>query len=548
MRVLPSMIVLAIGGAVANGNPIPSDMADLKLVGEKVVISVGQSESLVDGDYTFQVTNIHLYGRTHGHAFAAIRFDMPVILPSVIEDSTGEGAQLPMRDNAHRWSDIAKLAASMEPWGMMMPSFPIKTRADQHDILKAELQLPKGWEYVLFPVSGSTSAREVNQTFKMHVSYTQPHLPGNLSAYLPILPDDIVKTNFIITFRAQQRTHFTPPSGYDVVGKPTDTSFSVRPVNLQLIQLPVVQIPRYTITVTNSADGGGTAEGGGTYYNWQTVKISAKRVPGHSFVNWTENDSIFTNVACFSITATTDRTFVANFSRVNPTNALIYASIPNTGEIEKFDANGNGSVFASGLRRPEALACDKSGNLYVAVAGGVIEKFDPNGKGTVFASGLFPSALACDKSGDLYALLGVDGTIEKFDASGNRSVFATGLSRSGALAIDDSGNVYVTIIGISVDGGTIEQFRPDGQHSEFFSGLSSPSALAFDNAGYLYVAVNPSKIWRIDSNGMGSVFATLDGANVTGLAIDNSGDLYAPLTAGTGMAGVSPPPFYPAIE
>jgi hypothetical protein len=101
--------------------------------------------------------------------------------------------------------------------------------------------LPDGWELVFF--SGrqdSTGKDEV----KVHISYTQPHLPGNVSAYLPLLPPEFAPDNarpvdYLITFRAYKGVRFAPVDQYDVVGQPTDTQVSIRPVNLQLLKMQI---------------------------------------------------------------------------------------------------------------------------------------------------------------------------------------------------------------------------------------------------------------------------------------------------------------------
>src|SRR6266571_5027839 len=56
------------------------------------------------------------------------------------------------------------------------------------------------------------------------------------------------------------------------------------------------------------------------------------------------------------------------------------------GRILKFTWDGVQSIFASGLTSL-ALACDGSGNLFVADYGGSILKFTPDGVHTTFASG-----------------------------------------------------------------------------------------------------------------------------------------------------------------
>src|SRR5256885_396341 len=67
----------------------------------------------------------------------------------------------------------------------------------------------------------------------------------------------------------------------------------------------------------------------------------------------------------------------------------VYVSNQGNNTIVKFDSGGVGSVFASGLSGPEALAFafDGSGNLYAANAGNnTIVKLTPGGVSSIFAN------------------------------------------------------------------------------------------------------------------------------------------------------------------
>jgi hypothetical protein len=105
-----------------------------------------------------------------------------------------------------------------------------------------------------------------------------------------------------------------------------------------------------------------------------------------------------------------------------------------TPSIIKFSPDGARTVFASSLSEPEEIATDGSGNLFVVVetheekTGYIrheILKFSPDGTKHTFASGLsvFPRALACSRSGNLFVL--TDHSILKFDSNGVQSTFAS---------------------------------------------------------------------------------------------------------------------------
>jgi hypothetical protein len=88
---------------------------------------------------------------------------------------------------------------------------------------------------------------------------------------------------------------------------------------------------------------------------------------------------------------------------------------------------GFGTLTPGGPSFPIGLAFDSAGNLYAANAGNrTIEKFNASGVGTVFASILsptgWPSGLAFDSSGNLYVCVIGEG-IEKFNSSGVGTVF-----------------------------------------------------------------------------------------------------------------------------
>ncbi|MBR6878723.1 MAG: choice-of-anchor J domain-containing protein [Bacteroidales bacterium] len=70
----------------------------------------------------------------------------------------------------------------------------------------------------------------------------------------------------------------------------------------------------YTITALVNPEDAGTVTGAGQYSHGATVTLIATANEGYSFVNWTENGTVYcTNATCVS-TAAGDRTLVANFS------------------------------------------------------------------------------------------------------------------------------------------------------------------------------------------------------------------------------------------
>src|SRR5207253_8996707 len=182
------------------------------------------------------------------------------------------------------------------------------------------------------------------------------------------------------------------------------------------------------------------------------------------------------------------------------------------GTITKIDRSGNVTTFFTNNQLFfEGLAVDGANNLFVTASDafapqspGTIYKITPDGVVSTFGStAAAPWGLACDSSGNLYVAEHNDGTspgvIYKFSPMGVRSVFAgtsafsppfTSTTQPPAgVAVDASGNVFAS----ATDGttpGTILKFSPDGSSETVFaSGLSiEPRGIAFDADGNLFVA------------------------------------------------------------
>lgn len=244
------------------------------------------------------------------------------------------------------------------------------------------------------------------------------------------------------------------------------------------------------------------------------------------------------SVACLMVTVFLGVCFNTSAARGD----TIYVSTFNLDEVYEINSSGTESLFAtasSGLSDPHGLAIDSQGNLYVANTGnGTIEKFNSNGQGSVFANlgSAEPLDLAFDNQGNLFATVanGVNGLfdIDRFDSSGNMSVFASTNSQFGfaGLALDSHDNLYT---GNSYS--TIEKFGANGLGSIFAnSGIDNPAGLTFDNSGNLYVAsYGNDRIYKFDPTGSGLFFAgsltspTNSGVSFPmGLAFGSSGNLY----------------------
>ena len=205
--------------------------------------------------------------------------------------------------------------------------------------------------------------------------------------------------------------------------------------------------------------------------------------------------------------------------------------------------SGGGVSQASG---PTAIALDAGGRAWVANYGGVVSAFSPLGE-PVFASGVSGAGLsqsyglAIDASGDVWVtnLVGGQGFGSVTELSGTGAVLSGaggytgagglqgGVNHPVAVAADSNGTVWV----VNTGNATVVQFNSSGQLLSGAKGygqavLEFPSAIAIDANHNAWVGnMNATTIARISADGsQATSISCCNGAQ--GVAIDAGGSVW----------------------
>jgi sugar lactone lactonase YvrE len=245
----------------------------------------------------------------------------------------------------------------------------------------------------------------------------------------------------------------------------------------------------------------------------------------------------------------------------------LFASLTGTGVngggfLYRYTSNGVQSTLASGVSRPNGLALDHFGNLFVATTTldgtsyqGTILKVTPLGVQSTFASvgrDLYLVGLAIDSSDNVFVMGLTSGQnfaslIYKFTPGGVQSTFGSipDPSQSFGLAFDEAGN----LLAADTFNQTVFKFAPDGTRSVFvgpsaFNPDTGPAGLAFDRLGNLFVStesrtllIGNDTILKFTPEGVKSTFAT--GLTFPrGLAFDRSGNLFVADVDGVGSGEI----------
>jgi len=203
--------------------------------------------------------------------------------------------------------------------------------------------------------------------------------------------------------------------------------------------------------------------------------------------------------------------------------------------IEGLDAAfsvGVAAAFATGLHQVDNPVFDHDGNLYVTYSGTrgqevpvSIFKVRPNGTRETFSSGIVnATSMAIDREGRLYVSSRFEGTVYRVHADGTFEPFANDLGVACGLAFAPDGTLFV-----GDRSGTVFRVDTQGKASAFASVPASVAAfhLAIGPDGAVYVTAPTlstyDQVFRIGPDGTVTTLETGFGRPQS-LAFDANGD------------------------
>jgi sugar lactone lactonase YvrE len=233
---------------------------------------------------------------------------------------------------------------------------------------------------------------------------------------------------------------------------------------------------------------------------------------------------------------------------------------PSGVQLRILSNTGNGSGQNGRLSSPAGLAVDAAGDLFVADTGNnQVEEFSPGGSfvAAFTANGLVannqpghlnhPAAVAVDDSGNVYVADTGDNRVVELNGSGS---FVRAFTQAGygsgsqsvmngpkGVAVDAAGDVYVADTGnnqveeLTAGAALVQTWTRNGDSSLQNPGMNKPQAVALDSSGTLWVADTGNNLVEAIRPASGSeTYWTTVGAGQfskpAAVAVDSAGAVY----------------------
>jgi sugar lactone lactonase YvrE len=273
-----------------------------------------------------------------------------------------------------------------------------------------------------------------------------------------------------------------------------------------------------------------TATGGKPPYTWQILpQIYVSDFNNHRVQKFTECGTVTTYAGKVKVSGSLDGNKTTTATFTNPygmgfdPHGNIYVADFGTSRVRRISSSGevstpagtsygylNGNKTTAKFARPEDMAADENGNIFVADYGNnKIRKVDKLGNVTTIAGDLSgstgfsdgngssakfnaPQGICWDLDGDLLLADYYNDKIRKITTTGNvTTVVATPITGDFSLIkphdvkVDNLGNIYAVDFG---GGPRISKISINGTLTTLTRNCSSPNMLSVDRGGFVYVS------------------------------------------------------------
>ncbi|MHB8871903.1 MAG: InlB B-repeat-containing protein, partial [Candidatus Doudnabacteria bacterium] len=118
----------------------------------------------------------------------------------------------------------------------------------------------------------------------------------------------------------------------NIVSTSSSYTFTISGNKTIVANFALIPPTQYSVNLSSNPTNGGTTTGGGTYNSGSSVTVTATSNSGYTFTNWTENGNIVSTSSSYTFTISGNRTLVANFTAIPPTQySVSLSSNPTNG-------------------------------------------------------------------------------------------------------------------------------------------------------------------------------------------------------------------------